>query len=127
MNGMDDVAVQGVPASLIAAYAQGSLHEHHRDHQALRTLATALDADLRSGRWAITATVYQLYAADVARWLGVDTRESDVVAGTIADVWTRWQTGTLKPGVSGRSTTTIGDQRWGVVWKQPATSSACSS
>lgn len=113
---MDAVAVQGVPASLVAAYALGSVLEQLDDGPALRKLAADLDADLRSGRWALTAALYQLYAKDAARWRGATTEASDVVAEAVGDVWSRWRSGALAPGTAGREVVPFGDQRPGVVW-----------
>lgn len=116
LNEMDGVAVQGAPASLVAAYAVGSVLEQLHDDPALRRLGAELDADLRSGRWALTAALYQLYAKDAARWRGAEAEVSDVVAEAVGDVWGRWRSGALPPDTAGREILKLGGQRPGVLW-----------
>ena len=116
LNGMDAVAVQGVPASLVAAYALGSVLEQLHDNPALRRLGAELDADLRSGRWALTAALYELYAKDAARWRGAETGAETLVAEAVGDVWSRWSSGVMAPDTAGREILKLGGQRPGVLW-----------
>jgi signal transduction histidine kinase len=115
MAAMDGVAVQGVPASLVAAYGKGAALQQLHDDGALHTLATALDSDLRAGRWALTATLYQLYAADAARWLGSETQ--DGVDEALADFWRRWTSGALTSKTSGREILLLGNEKRGILWR----------
>ena len=114
---MDAVSVQGVPASLVAAYGQGSVLQQLHDEPALRRVAAELDADLRSGRWPITAALYQLYSRDAARWRGAESHVSDAAADAAGDVWSRWTSGALDPDSAGREILRVGPQRLGVLWK----------
>ncbi len=90
----DDVAVGGVPASLAAAYARGSLLEQQRRLSDLRDEGVALAQQLRAGRWRLTGPVYALYAADAARWSGSESpgpTPQERLAAALGTAWSRWR------------------------------------
>ena len=92
---VDDVAVQGVPAGLVARYARCRLLEKQGRLADLRAEAATLETALHAGRWRLTAAVYSLYSVDAARWSGGDParwRDAEAAAEAVAAVWTRWQT-----------------------------------
>src|SRR5262249_2967298 len=66
VTNVDDVAVDGVSAALVARYARCRLFEKHNRPDDLRAEAQELDLALHAGRWALIAPVYWLYSADAA-------------------------------------------------------------
>ena len=65
--------------------------------QELRSEATALAADLRSGRWQLTEALYRLYQDDVVRWSSpesageADDGDALALAASTSSLWTAWQ------------------------------------
>ena len=91
---VDDVAVQGVPAGLVARYARCRLLEKQGRLADLRSEAATLETALHAGRWPLTAAVYSLYSVDAARWSGGDParwRDAEAAAQAVAALWTRSQ------------------------------------
>ena len=119
LSEMEGVAVDGVPAGLIGRYARCKLFEEAKRETDLRSEATLLDTELHSGRWALTAPVYWLYAADTTRWTGSPTEHQAEVFGEAAGaLWERWKS--MPPGksaTSGRESLAIDGQTLAVLWQ----------
>jgi two-component system phosphate regulon sensor histidine kinase PhoR len=89
---IDSAAIAGVPASLVGRYAQCELLERSHRTAQLATEARAFANDLKSGRWTLTAPVYSLYVADVAKWTGdhsFNNVDSELFAEAASQVWER--------------------------------------
>ena len=116
-----DVSVGGVPARLIARYGRCKLLEEQNRRAELRTEALDFDRDLRSGRWALTASVYWLYTGDAAKCNGsVSTapRQAEVFADAVNTLWDQLKT--MRPAAaasSGRELLEARGQRLTVVWQ----------
>ena len=86
LDAFDDVAVGGVPASLIGIYSRAVLSEG-RDQVVFQQATARLLDGLSSGRWRLSASVYRLYAADAIRWRGgtdVEAGERELLAEAVA-------------------------------------------
>jgi len=70
LSALDDASVGGLPAGLVAAAGRaGALKE--RDQKAeLRVAALDLARNLSRGKWPLTASEYEHYAAQASEWLG---------------------------------------------------------
>lgn len=68
LAGDETVAVHGIPASLLSAYAIGISLEASGARDRLREHGSRLARDLRSGRWQLNSDLYALYSADARRW-----------------------------------------------------------
>jgi len=64
------VANDGVPFDLVARKARCSVFGEHAQHVELRREAEALAADLRSGKWQLDQSTYELAAGQLSGWLG---------------------------------------------------------
>ena len=73
MDRLDGVAIDGVPASLVALHARGELHP-----------GIKLREDLRRGRWVLTRPVYTLYA-------GEDGGEPEALAAAVEQLREQWR------------------------------------
>ena len=62
-------AVEGRPALLVARYKLCELFEAAKRPEDLRAAAVAFHAALYSGRWLVSRPLFEIYAADAARWL----------------------------------------------------------
>ncbi len=117
----DDVAVGGVPASLAAAYARGSLLEQQRRLSDLRGEGVALEQQLRAGRWMLTAPVYALYAADAVRWSGAESpgpTPQERLAAALGTAWSRWRSAAADGRApSGRDTSEVMGETFTVLWQ----------
>ena len=84
-----------------------------------RSEAMLLDTELHSGRWALTAPVYWLYAGDAARWTGSPReRQAEVFGEAAGALWERWNS--MPPGKrapSGRESLTVDGQTLAVLWQ----------
>lgn len=117
----DGVAVGGVPASLAAAYARGSLLEELRRLPALRDEGVALEQRLRAGRWRLTSPVYALYASDAARWSGSKSSgpsSQEQFAAALNTAWNRWRRmATDGSAPSGRESFDVDGKTMTVLWQ----------
>lgn len=117
----DGVAVGGVPASLAAAYARGSLLEQLQRLSELRTEGVALEQQLRAGRWKLTSPVYALYTADAARWSGSASSgpsPQERLAAALGTAWSRWRlTAAEGRAPSGRESFDVGGETMTVLWQ----------
>src|SRR6185295_1390511 len=100
---MTDVRVEGIPASLIARVGRASLFEEIHRTADLRREATALDQDLRNGRWQLLQSEYAFHSGQAREWLGASQRpdDSEMVARAESAAWL-WQNRGSGPGFSRR-------------------------
>jgi signal transduction histidine kinase len=90
---LEDVAVVGAPAALVAHDAEMRLLEQLGRHEKAQVLASALQRDLTSGRWPITSGQYENYAADAARISGrqIPHDRRFAAAHAVTDFWNAWR------------------------------------
>lgn len=67
---LPDVAVMGVPADLLARWAQCGLLERKNRRDELAGKAGALQADILSGRWRLDRATFEVHLDDAVRWSG---------------------------------------------------------
>src|SRR5262249_52314429 len=94
VTNVDDVAVDGVSAALVARYARCRLFEKHNRPDDLRAEAQELDLALHAGRCALLARVSWLYSADAAKWSGRDQerwRDGEALAVAVGALWDEWR------------------------------------
>jgi signal transduction histidine kinase len=118
---MDDVAVFGAPASLLAIYARCKVLEKQKRWPELHTEAQSLQNGLYSARWSLTGSQYKLYVDDVARWLGVAgpvARMSELFAAAAEVLW-RGRT-SMPP--SGQQALPLDGQNVAVLWQSTGSS-----
>ena len=90
---LENVAVVGAPAALVAQDAEMRLLEQLGRHEQAQVLASALQQDLASGRWPITSGQYEHYAAEAARISGrqIPHDRRFAAAHAVADFWNAWR------------------------------------
>jgi signal transduction histidine kinase len=110
---LHDVAVAGVPASLVGTYALGRLLQEQDREPELHQLGTTLRSDLLAGRWLLREPVYRLYAGDAFKWSGAASQSSDSekFAEAVNALWLRWNSvpAALRVAAS-RETLSAGDE-----------------
>ena len=116
LTSLDDVAVLGVPASLVGQFGRCQLLQREGRSTQLQMEAQKLADDLKSGRWQLTRSVYSLYADDVAKWAGLPSRnlESETLAEAADALWQ--QRSSLAP--RGRMVMSIGNQTVVLLWQR---------
>jgi signal transduction histidine kinase len=82
---MGDVAVNGVPAELVAQGAIGDVLADHDQRDRLISHARALDADLQRGKWRVLRPVYDVYCSAARRWLDEASREPSAAAVALSE------------------------------------------
>lgn len=96
LEGMDDVAIAGMPAPLAAHAGRLRLFERAGDHIARADEARALSATLAAGRWPIGIETYT-YLSDMGREALPDEPPGDEAARSVADsvgwLWDQWSRG----------------------------------
>jgi hypothetical protein len=81
----------------MARHARCTLFQELGRSRELHSEATALAADLRSGRWQLTEALYRLYQDDVRRWSNpgpdgdADDGDALALATSTSSLWTDWQ------------------------------------
>lgn len=117
----DGVAVGGVPASLAAAYARGSLLEQQQRRSDLEGEGIALEQQLRGGRWRLTGPVYALYTADATRWSGSQSTgptPPERLAAAVGTAWSRWRSEAADSRApSGRESFEVSGETITVLWQ----------
>ncbi len=117
----DGVAVGGVPASLAATYARGSLLEQQQRRSDLEGEGVALEQQLHAGRWRLTGPVYALYAADAARWSGSQSTgptPPERLAAAVGTAWSRWRSEAADGRApSGRESFEVSGETITVLWQ----------
>jgi hypothetical protein len=89
--------ILGDPAELMARWARVELLAALERSEALHAEATALDADLRNGRWTLDRTTALTYAQALKRWRS-DAAEASLatqvaLSEAVATLWTEWHAG----------------------------------
>jgi len=88
------VPVGGMPAGLVAKAGALAAFEQQKDQAALTRTALALDRDLQSGHWPITAATYHYLAELAGRWAR-DTEVNPAPRVALAEgvewLWDRWR------------------------------------
>ncbi|MBI4902763.1 MAG: HAMP domain-containing histidine kinase [Acidobacteria bacterium] len=83
-----DVAVEGLPASLIAREGRANLFSESRRTSDLQREAAAFQEDLQAGRWQLTKQQYEFYSSEAANWLGkASAADRDALARAEAFLW----------------------------------------
>jgi signal transduction histidine kinase len=122
LSEMEDVAVGGVPAALIGIYARCKLLNEQSRSEELRREAVALERDLRSGRWALTAPVYWLYAQSASAWSGsslATPEQTEIFADAVGTLWDRWKMSHSRDRPSsGRESVDAHGQTVTVIWQE---------
>jgi len=124
-----DSSVDGRPAVLLARHKICDLLETAKRPDDLRVAAAAFDPALYSGRWLVSRSLFEVYAADAARWLAGQAPappDADRIAAraVLSDVVGRLLTG--RAGVrtesrqGGRENVRVGDRSALVVWREQA-------
>ena len=117
---VDDAALAGAPAGLVARHARCALLEEMGRRDLLREEARALRDDLRAGRWPLERDTYHHYAAQVRRWLEAgpeSASEGEALARAVDWLWQSWRSGhTVEPGSSGRRSLDYEGTSVTVVW-----------
>jgi hypothetical protein len=75
----DDIAVDGIPASLLASVGRATMLEG-TDGGRLREQADALARDLLAGRWAISEAQHRFYITQAGKWGARLAEDRDAVA-----------------------------------------------
>jgi len=100
---LDDAAVGGLPAGLVARRARCVLLDQLGRSSDLAKEAAGLYDLLRRGGWQLSQSVYEVHAEEAAAWLSIDRRaEAGPVALAEAVIWLSGQK-SLEPRESGRT------------------------
>jgi len=120
LSRIQDVAIDGTPASLYGFYARCELLDREQRNSELQVEARLLDHELRSGRWLLTDVTYKLYTLDTARWLGGNpvATEEERFAEAVGLAWERW----LSHAPSGPGTLVVGTRTFAVLWQMAGAS-----
>jgi signal transduction histidine kinase len=120
LAGVDDAAVAGAPADLVAGYARCALLEELGSGEDMREEASALREDLRAGRWCLDRDTYLYYVAQVGRWLETGPEgptEGEALARALDWLWQSWRSGhPIEPGSSGRRSLGLDGTSVTVLW-----------
>ena len=87
---LDAIGLEEGPADLLARYNRCQVLAALGRSAELRAEASSLLADLRAGRWHLTAPVYTFYSQHTALWLKAPadvTAEREALAAAIAAIW----------------------------------------
>ena len=117
LSGIDAIGVQGVPASLLGAYARCDLMDRTQRANDLRREAGQLATDLNSGRWALSSAVYRSYADEVLKWFPDAlswSRQSEAFAAAAMSLSERRET----LAANGRETLDIDGQNLTALWER---------
>jgi signal transduction histidine kinase len=88
---IDDVAIDGLPAALVAHVGRASIFESASRGADLRQEAGALQRDLLRGRWQLLKSEYEFYSSQADQWLGAkSSSDVDAIARANAVEWL-WQ------------------------------------
>ncbi len=129
MKELDDVAIEGVPAGLVARYARCRVFDEDERREELRSEAREIRSALDAGVWRLTGPVYALYAADAAKWSGdanhlvekgrrQQPSSAEVLAEAVEALWKRWQSmDPNAPRTSGADSLEIHGQTVTATWQ----------
>lgn len=121
---LENVAIVGAPAALVARDAEMRLLEQLGRHEEAGHLAIALQEDLARGRWPVTIGQYEHYAAEAARISGrrlQHERRGAAAAYAVSDFWNAWR---AAPTPSGRLLAGSAGGRHFVAWRREGAVSA---
>ena len=103
---MDEIAIEGIPADLVARQAACSILEETGRTQELRRESAALEVDFLAGRWMLDRPAWELTAHQLEQWgehrlpLSEDAKTFSAVADRLWDEWRR--NGPEHPPMAGR-------------------------
>jgi signal transduction histidine kinase len=95
LAGLEDVAVGGLPASLVASVGRATLVAKSNDPAVLEQTATTLVRDLARGRWRLTPSEFDYYSTLTFEWLGSAAPIDDGIARADGAEWLWAQRSTL--------------------------------
>jgi signal transduction histidine kinase len=87
------VSIGGMPADLLARRARCALLAEQSRQSELRQEATAIEADMRAGRWQLDRASFLHVAGQVGTWLGSELRasnEEEALAAAAAWLHEKW-------------------------------------
>jgi two-component system phosphate regulon sensor histidine kinase PhoR len=121
LAGVDDIAINGFPADLVARRMRCVLLEELRRPDELHQEATAFGADLRAGRWPLDQVSYEYVCGQLDEWLGPTWRpDADAKALATAVDWLyrqRWgETASSELDPNGARSVTIDGAPVTIVW-----------
>jgi signal transduction histidine kinase len=90
---IDDVAIDGMPADLVARRAIGFVLADAGRAEELSREAAALEHDLLAGRWTLDRAAWALMAEQLARWTGRDVvvpNDTRVFSAAGEWLWREW-------------------------------------
>ena len=70
-------SVGGMPAALAGNIGALAVYERKNDRAGLEQTALALNQELQSGRWAITAATYEYVRSQISRWIKEPVHDAD--------------------------------------------------
>lgn len=114
--------IAGDPADLMARWARIDLMNALNDPGA-RAEATALDADLRGGRWPLSRTSAATYARALRSWRSAadeaSLKQQLLLADAAATIWSEWTTSVANGDTfgNGRRSVAVGDDEVLVIWR----------
>src|SRR5205823_6323001 len=89
-----DVGINGMPADLVARRASLAVLDETSRTGRLRAAATALENDLKAGRWLVDRIAWELTVADLERWIGQPLRidnDRRIYSLLAESLWSDWQ------------------------------------
>jgi signal transduction histidine kinase len=120
MSRMDDVTLDGTPASLVARRSRCALLAELKRAETLASESKVLCTDLRRGRWRLTNATYQIHVQDACEWAGAGRPPGvggELLAAAVAALWENWRVQSLE-SPTGRMAHTAPEGRVTVVWAQ---------
>jgi signal transduction histidine kinase len=94
LSAIRQVALDGMPADLLARRAACSVLEEDPNRAALAHQVASLEADFLAGRWSLDRTRWELAAGEIARWTGhplAAQREREAFSQVAQRLWTERQ------------------------------------
>jgi signal transduction histidine kinase len=92
---LNTIAIDGIPADLVARTAICSIFEESGRKHELNTEAPALESDFLAGRWSLDRASWELTAAELEQWTGrapevaAERKQASAVADRLWEEWTR--------------------------------------
>jgi len=118
LAGINRVAIDGMPADLVALRATCSVLEDSGRKQELRREAAALEAGFLAGRWMLDQPAWELVAGQLEQWTGraLQVSAERKAFSAVADwLWNEWQRNRELPA-SGRRLV-VGEAT--LLWRTP--------
>ena len=114
------MAINGMPADLLARRAACDLLEVAGREQELGREATALATDFTGGRWVLDRPSWIMAAADLERWTGVPlpiSADRKALAAAVDWIWSEWRDRADLLSASGRRTIDADKTVVTLVWR----------